>query len=274
MPATTVFLATLTGTLTAFLLLWFLSLRLRDASIVDIFWGLGFVQIAIIACALGGGYAWRKLLITGLTVLWGLRLGGYLLWRNAGRGEDSRYQAMRRQHGERFWLASLYMVFGLQAALMWIVSLPVQVAQLGPTPDHLTALDGLGAVLWALGLTFESAGDLQLARFKSDPAHHGKVMDRGLWRYTRHPNYFGDACVWWGLFLIALPTPHGVWTIVGPALMTLFLMRVSGVALLERKLVRSRPEYRDYMQRTSAFFPRLPKSDERAEGRDAASPPP
>jgi steroid 5-alpha reductase family enzyme len=259
LPASTVFLATLAITLLAFLLLWLLSLRLGDASIVDICWGLGFTQIAITAGVLGGGYPWRKLLVTGLTVLWGLRLAGYLLWRNAGHGEDFRYQAMRRRHGARFWIVSLYMVFGLQAGLMWIVSLPVQVAQLAPTPDHLTGLDAAGALLWALGFAFESVGDLQLARFKADPANQGRVMDGGLWRYTRHPNYFGDACVWWGLFLIALATPHGTWTVVGPALMTLFLMRVSGVALLERKLVKSRPEYQDYIRRTSAFVPWRPK---------------
>jgi steroid 5-alpha reductase family enzyme len=259
MPASTVLLTTLTGTIVASALLWLLSLRLRNASIVDIYWGLGFAQVAIIAAALGGGYPWRKLLVTGLTVLWGLRLAGYLLWRNAGSGEDFRYQAMRRQHGARFWLASLYMVFGVQAAVMWIVSLPVQVAQLSPTPDHMTALDVAGALLCAIGFGFEMAGDLQLARFKAEPASESQVMDRGLWRYTRHPNYFGDACVWWGLFLIALASPHGVWTIVSPIVMTFFLMRVSGVPLLERKLLRSRPGYADYVRRTNAFFPWFPR---------------
>lgn len=255
----TVLLATATGTVAALLLLWLLSLRLRDASIVDIYWGLGFAQIGLIACALGGGYEWRKLLVAGLTALWGLRLAGYLFWRNAGHGEDYRYQAMRRHHGERFALVSLVTVFGLQAVLMWIVSLPVQVAQMSPMPAHLTWLDGAGALLWALGLGFETIGDLQLARFKADPTQRGQVMDSGLWRYTRHPNYFGDACVWWGLFLIAAATPHGWWTIVSPVLMTVFLMKVSGVALLERKLVKSRPEYADYIARTSAFVPWFPR---------------
>lgn len=259
MPVTSVFIATLTATLLAFVLLWLLSLRLKDAGIVDIFWGLGFAQIAIVAAALAPGYAWRKLLITELTVLWGLRLAAYLFWRNAGHGEDYRYQAMRRRAGARFALVSLYSVFGLQAALMWIVSLPVQVAQLGPTPDHLTWLDGFGALLWAVGITFEAVGDLQLARFKADPVNQGTVMDRGLWRYTRHPNYFGDACVWWGLYCIALATPRSAWTIVGPALMTFFLMRVSGVTLLERKLSKSRPGYADYVRRTNAFFPWFPR---------------
>jgi len=263
MPPTTTLLTTLLGTTLAFVLLWLLSLRLRDVSIVDIYWGLGFAQIAIIACALGGGLPWRRLLVTGLTVAWGVRLAGYLLWRNAGHGEDARYQAMRRRQGERFWLVSLYQVFGLQAALMWIVSLPVQVAQLGSAGDHLTRLDAAGALLWALGVTVESAGDLQLARFKADPANRGKVLDAGLWRYTRHPNYFGDACVWWGLYLIALATPHGGWTIIGPVLMTVFLVRVSGVALLERKLTRTRPDYAAYIQRTSAFVPWFPKRRDR-----------
>jgi steroid 5-alpha reductase family enzyme len=253
-----VFATSAIGTVIAMVLLWLLALRLRDVSIVDIYWGLGFAQIAIVACALGGGYPWRKLLITGLTVLWGARLAGYLFWRNAGHGEDRRYQAMRRRYGQRFGWVSLYLVFGLQAALMWLVSLPLQVAQIHPTPAALTALDAIGTALWALGIGCESIGDLQLARFKADPANDGRVMQRGLWRYTRHPNYFGDACVWWGLFLIAAAA-GGWWTVLSPALMTLLLVRVSGVALLERTLVKTRPEYADYVRRTSAFVPWPPR---------------
>jgi steroid 5-alpha reductase family enzyme len=246
-------------TVAAFFLLWLLSLRLRDASIVDVWWGPGFAQIAVVGCALGNGYPWRKLLVTSLTMMWGLRLAIHLFRRNAGHGEDFRYRAMRRRHGGRFSLVSLYMVFGMQAGLMWIVSLPVQIAQLGATPDRFTWLDGAGALLWVVGVLFESAGDLQLARFRADPANQGKVLDRGLWRYTRHPNYFGDACVWWGVFLIAFATPHSAWMIISPALMTFLLTRVSGVTLLEHNLRRSRPEYRGYIQRTSAFVPWFPR---------------
>jgi len=254
----TILFATAAGTAAALTLLWLASLRLRDVSIVDVYWGLGFAQIAIITAALAGGYPWRKLLITLLTVLWGLRLGMYLFWRNAGHGEDYRYQAMRRAHGARFPLVSLVTVFGLQGVLMWLVSLPVQFAQLAPAPAHLTGLDAVGAALWLVGLGFESVGDLQLARFKADPANAGKVMDRGLWRYTRHPNYFGDACVWWGLWLIAAAA-GAWWTVLGPLLMTLFLMKVSGVAMLERTIVKRRPEYADYIARTPAFVPWFPK---------------
>jgi len=252
-------LVTLAATLLVMLGLWLLSLRRRDASIVDIYWGLGFAQIALIACALGDGWSGRTLLITSLTVIWGVRLGLYLLWRNWGHGEDYRYQAMRRAHGARFGWVSLYLVFGLQAALMWIVSLPVQMAQWAPQPAHFTGLDLAGVALWSAGLACEAIGDWQLARFKADPANRGKVMDRGLWRYTRHPNYFGDACVWWGLYLIAAAA-GAWWTVLSPLVMTVFLLKVSGVAMLERTIVKRRPEYAAYIARTSAFVPWFPKN--------------
>jgi len=259
MDVTSILLATALGTLSAQLLLWLVSLRLRDVSIVDIYWGPGFAQIAIITAALAGGYPWRKLTLTLLTVLWGLRLGLYLFWRNAGHGEDYRYQAMRRHHGARFPPVSLATVFGLQGALMWAVSLPVQFGQLSADPTRLTWLDAAGLALWAVGITCEAVGDWQLARFKADPANAGAVMDRGLWRYTRHPNYFGDACVWWGLWLIAA-AGGAWWTVLSPALMTFLLMKVSGVAMLERTIGKRRPGYAEYIARTSAFVPWFPKS--------------
>jgi len=238
--------------------LWLLSLLRRDASLVDIYWGLGFAQIALLGCWLADGWSGRKVLLTLLTVAWGVRLGVYLLWRNWGQGEDFRYRAMRRTHGSRFAWVSLYLVFGLQAALMWFVSLPVQLAQRQPAPAHFTALDAAGVLLWAIGLACESIGDWQLARFKADPAHRDTVLDRGLWRYTRHPNYFGDACVWWGLYLIAAAA--GVWwTILSPLLMTLLLLKVSGVPMLERTIVKRRPDYAAYIARTRAFVPWVPK---------------
>lgn len=255
-----VLLMTLVATAALMLCVWLLSLLQRNASIVDVFWGLGFVLIAHIACVLGGGYSGRKLLVTSLVTVWGVRLAVYLLWRNWGQEEDYRYRAMRKRHGERFPWVSLYTVFGLQGALMWVISLPVQVAQISPVPARLTWLDGLAALLWAVGLLFESVGDWQLARFKADATNHGKVMDRGLWAYTRHPNYFGDAVAWWAFFLVALATPGGLWTVISPLLMTFMLMRVSGVALLERKLVKTRPEYDAYRRRTNAFFPWFPRA--------------
>jgi steroid 5-alpha reductase family enzyme len=188
-----------------------------------------------------------------------LRLTVHLARRNLGKGEDRRYAEMRRRHGDRWPLRSLIVVFWLQGALMWVVSLPVQVGMTDPTPAGLGALDWAGAALWSVGFAFEAVGDLQLTRFKADPANRGKVMDRGLWRYTRHPNYFGDFCVWWGIWLVALSTGSAWWTAVGPAVMSVLLIRVSGAALLERSLIRRREGYADYVARTSAFFPWPPR---------------
>ena len=211
--------------------------------------------------ALADGYIARKLLITALAIIWGVRLAAHIFGRNREKGEDFRYRAMRARHGDRFPVVSLFTVFFLQGALMWIISLPLQVAQLSREPGRLIWLDYIGAAIWALGFLFESVGDWQLARFKSDSDNKGKVMDRGLWAYTRHPNYFGDATLWWGFFLIALATPGGIWTVVSPVIMTFLLMKVSGVALLEKTLLKTRPEYGDYARRTNAFFPWLPKRE-------------
>jgi steroid 5-alpha reductase family enzyme len=242
------------------LALWALSLALRNASIVDVWWGPGI--------ALGGLAAWRSaeaaphprtLLLLGLACVWALRLAGYLLWRNAGHGEDPRYQAMRRHWGPRFPWISLATVFALQGGLQWIVSLPLQLAAAAPGEAPLGARDVLGAAAFAIGLGFETIGDAQLARFLADEANAGRVMDRGLWRYTRHPNYFGDALAHWGLFAIALGTPYGAFALVSPVLMTFLLLRVSGVALLERSIGKRRPEYAEYRRRTSAFLPIPPR---------------
>ena len=259
MDALTLFATALGLSAAAMFALWLVSLALRDASIVDVFWGPGFVLIAVASWWLGvGGDADRRALATVLVALWGLRLGAYLAWRNFGRGEDPRYQAMRRRFGSHFPLASLFTVFGLQCLLMWFVSLPVQAVHVSPG-GPLGALDAAGAALVLVGLFFETLGDLQLARFRADPANSSRVMDRGLWRYTRHPNYFGDCCVWWGLYAISAATPLGIWTILSPIAMTWLLLRVSGVALLERSIARRRPEYAGYIARTSAFVPWPPR---------------
>ena len=234
--------------------LWLLSLRLKDASIVDLFWGTGFVIIAWVALGLSGASP-RGTLVTALVTLWGLRLSIYLTWRNHGRGEDPRYVVWRNQHGARWTFRSLFQVFILQGVLMCFISLPVQfaitsMADLGP-------LDWLGAVLVLIGVAFETTGDLQLASFKSNPANKGKVMTLGLWRYTRHPNYFGDAVVWWGLACFGVAS--GAWyTVASSGLMTLLLVRVSGVALLESTM-KKRPGYTEYVESTSAFFPLPPR---------------
>jgi steroid 5-alpha reductase family enzyme len=237
---------------------WAISVAVKNASIVDIVWGLGFVLVAWGVNLTADGLDARQWVLTAMTTIWGLRLGLYLAWRNHGKGEDFRYRAMRKRWGPRFWLISLGTVFGLQGVLMWIVSLPVQLGQADSTPD-LGVLAWIGLAVWALGLFFEVVGDAQLARFKADPANAGVVMDRGLWRYTRHPNYFGDACVWWGIALVAAETGTGAWGIIGAMVMTVLLRRVSGVTLLEKSLVKRRAGYDEYVARTSPFIPRPPK---------------
>jgi steroid 5-alpha reductase family enzyme len=241
------------------LALWALSLRLRDVSIVDPVWGPAFVLVAVVCALAGDGDGARRWLLVALTAAWGLRLGAHLLARKRREhGEDRRYAAMRSARGARgFALWSLVAIFLLQGALVAVVSLPLQVAAGRPGGLGLLVIPGL--VVYALGLGFEAVGDEQLRRFKADSRNHGQVMDRGLWRYTRHPNYFGDACVWWGLWLIALPAGGTWWTVVSPVLMTLLLVRVSGKALLERDLVLRRPGYGDYIRRTSGFFPLPPR---------------
>jgi steroid 5-alpha reductase family enzyme len=238
---------------------WLVSLALRDASVIDPVWPLGFVAVAITAFIAGDGDDGRRLLLLVLVAVWGLRLSGHLLIRNAGKGEDFRYAAMRERRGRNFWIISLVTVFLLQGVLMWIVSLPVQLAAV---PDRaLGWLAVVGAALWAIGLAFESIGDWQLTRFKANPDSRGKVLDTGLWRYTRHPNYFGDFLVWWGIFLIAAESGAGAWGIAGPLLMTLLLVKVSGAGLLEKDIATRRPGYADYVRRTSGFIPRPPRRD-------------
>ncbi|HUH06126.1 MAG TPA: DUF1295 domain-containing protein [Kofleriaceae bacterium] len=241
----------------AMLLLWLLATAIRNVSIVDIAWGAGFAAVAGLSLALAPERGPRSIALAVLTAAWGLRLAGYLAWRNLGHGEDRRYQAIRARNEPGFWWKSLYLVFGFQAALIIIVSLPIQVGALHPTITSLPLFIA-GCAAYAIGLFFETVGDFQLARFKRDPASHGQVMDRGLWRYTRHPNYFGDFMVWWGLFAIAVPAPTHAWIAIGPVIMTVLLLRVSGVALLESTL-KHRPGYADYIARTSPFFPRPPK---------------
>lgn len=237
-------------------LVWLLSLIQRDASIVDVFWGLGFILVGWVYFVLGSGDTPRQLLVPSLVTLWGLRLAIYIGWRNWGEAEDYRYRAMRDKYGKWFPLLSLGIVFWLQGVLLWVIAAPLYQVQRVTSP--LAWVDALALVLFAVGLFFEAVGDWQMARFKADPDNKGKVMDSGLWRYTRHPNYFGDACVWWGLGLFALATPGSWWTLVGPALMTFLLMRVSGVALLEKGLSSSKPGYAEYVRRTNAFFPGPP----------------
>lgn len=236
---------------------WMLSVRLRDASLADVAWGPCFVAIAVACCLVGPGAGDRSTLLLVLVAVWGLRLGIYIGWRHDG--EDRRYVAMRRKYGEGFVLRSLWSVFGLQAVVAWVVSLPLQVAATDGTPAAIGALGVIGAAVCVAGLTCEATADLQLARFLRRPDATEAVMDSGLWRYSRHPNYFGDALFWWGIWLIALETGTAWWTAIGPIAMTFFLLRVSGVALTERTITSRRPGYGEYVERTSAFVPLPPK---------------
>jgi steroid 5-alpha reductase family enzyme len=240
-------------------LIWIASLLLRDSSIVDIFWGPGFVLANWIYYALAEGYPDRKLLVSVLVTIWGLRLGLYILVRNWGKGEDFRYRKMREDAGDGWWWKSYLKVFVLQGLLMWIISVPLLAAQYAAAPARLTFLDYLAALIWAIGFFFESVGDLQMALFKAQPANKGKVLDRGVWRYTRHPNYFGDSAQWWAYYLLAAAAQGGFWTFFSPVIMTLLLLRVSGVVLLEKTLVETKPQYKEYIETTSAFVPWFPR---------------
>ena len=240
------------------LLLWGFSILLGDVSFIDAFWAFGFILVTCVTSRLfqfGGLH--QQILIT-LTVVWGLRLGLYLLSRWRREGPDGRYLAMISNAQGNVHLYTLKVVFGLQGIIMWIVSLPLQLGVYGTTGG----LDVLGLTelcLAIIGIGFESIGDWQLMRFKGDPANKGQVLDKGLWRYTRHPNYFGDLCFWWGVYAIACEAPYGWMSVPGPILMTYLLVKWSGAALLEKHVKRSRPAYAGYIERTSAFIPWPPK---------------
>jgi len=238
-------------------LAWLASLKLRNVSIVDTLWSVMFLLAAGCYALASEARSPRALLILMLVALWAARLAFYIGWRNHGHGEDRRYQQIRARNNPGFEWKSLYLVFGLQALLAWVISLPLLAAVHSTTP--LGLLDAAGLLLWVIGFLFEAVGDAQLARFKADPAHRGQVMDKGLWRYTRHPNYFGEFCLWWGYYLLAVAA-GGWWSLPAPLLMSLLLLKVSGVTLLEQDIAERRPGYREYVQRTSAFVPRMPRT--------------
>ena len=238
-------------------LTWIASVVQHDVSLVDRMWALLIVApAAAYAWALAPGNDARFLVMLGIAVLWAVRLAAYVSWRNWGHGEDRRYQVIRARNEPNFAFKSIYLIFVLQAVLAWLVSTPFLAAAAHPVA--WTWLDAAGAAIAGVGVVFEAVGDQQLASFKGDAANKGKVMDHGVWRYTRHPNYFGECCVWWGFFLMALAC-GGWWSLVSPLVMTGLLLKVSGVALLEKDIGERRPEYRDYILRTNAFFPGPPK---------------
>jgi steroid 5-alpha reductase family enzyme len=248
----------------SFLAAWRVAVAIKDVTFVDSYWAIGMVIIGASTFLITPGLGAHKLALFGLCLVWGARLGLYLLWRWRKQGPDRRYVSMlgraQTDKGWSFAKASLIYVFALQAPLQFIVCLPVQLGQMDGAPNAFGLLAWVGVALAVTGIAFECVGDWQLARFRANAANREKVMQTGLWRYTRHPNYFGDACTWWGLYLIAAETPLGIWALPGPLLLTFLLMKWSGVPTVERRLRKSRPGYEDYVRRTSSFVPWPPKS--------------
>jgi steroid 5-alpha reductase family enzyme len=240
-------------------ILWVTSIILKNVSIVDLFWGFGFVVASIFYFINTNGNQSRKIILITLVALWGLRLSFYLTWRNHGKGEDFRYREFRRKYGEKkYWWISFFQVFLLQGVLMWIISAPLLGAQFHGESGDLNFLDYIGIILWLTGFIFEAGGDYQLAAFKADPSNKGKVLDTGFWHYTRHPNYFGDSMVWWGYGVINLAA-GSIWPVLGSVLMTALIIKVSGVVMLEKSLKVQKPQYQEYIEITSSFFPWFPK---------------
>jgi len=235
---------------------WVVSLIRRDVSIVDSLWSLMFLLALLVYLAAGAATGPRAWLMAAMVAVWALRLSVYITARNHGQPEDHRYQAIRRNNEPHFWFKSLFIVFLLQGFLAWVICLPALAAVSGQTTPG--PLDFMGLALWLVGMFFEVVGDWQLARFRRSGREPGAVLDTGLWRYTRHPNYFGEATLWWGVYLMAL-SAGAWWTVFAPVLMTFLLLRVSGVALLEKDIAKRRPAYRDYIRRTNAFFPGRPR---------------
>jgi len=248
------------------LLLWLISIPLRDASIIDMFFAPILFAMTALGFAIGDGAPVRKQLILAMVGIWALRITVHLVRRNWGRGEDPRYSKLRTWVADDrafVWL-SLRQVFLLQGIVIWFASLPAQLGQVFTTPAALGWPAYLGAALWLIGMAFETVADIQLTRFRADPANKGTVLQSGLWRYSRHPNYFGELCVWWGIFLVACDNPWGVTTIVGPLIYSLLVINVTGQATLDKKLSKERPGYKEYMERTSGMIPMPPRKGRKA----------
>jgi len=242
--------------------LWIISIIIRNVSIVDLFWGPGFIISSIFYFLRCQGNPDRKLVTLIVVALWGIRLALHLAVRNIGKGEDFRYREFRKKFGEKqYWWISFFQTFLLQGVLMWIISLPLLGAQFFGTQKQIGFLDYAGILIWITGFIFEAGGDLQLAKFRSDPSNKGKVLDTGFWKYTRHPNYFGDSAVWCGYAFLSVAA-GGYTAVIGSLIMTALIIKVSGVALLEKSLVETKPQYREYIEKTSSFIP-LPRRKKR-----------
>jgi steroid 5-alpha reductase family enzyme len=236
-------------------ILWVISIFIKNVSIVDIFWGTGFVITSVFYFLMTEGFETRKTILMLLVSVWGLRLSIHIGLRNKGKGEDFRYREFRKKYGaHRYWWISFFQTFLLQGLLMWLISAPLLGAQYYPVNHSLGILDFAGILLWITGFIFETFGDLQLAEFRANPGNRGKVLNTGLWKYTRHPNYFGDSAVWWGFGLLSIAGGSFL-PVAGSLLMTGLIIKVSGVALLEKSLVEQKPQYREYIETTSSFFP-------------------
>jgi steroid 5-alpha reductase family enzyme len=229
----------------------------KDNSIVDIAWGLGFIGVALLTFFLKEGYTTRHLVVSGLVLIWGMRLALHIAIRKRGKGEDYRYAKWRKDWGRWFVLRSYFQIFMLQGVFLYIISIPIILVHFSPR-EHFTLVDFLGVGVWCIGFIFEAVGDFQLKKFKKDPANKGKIITTGLWKYTRHPNYFGEVVMWWGIFLLALSVDNGWMAILSPLTISFLLLRVSGVTMLEKKY-KGNPEFEAYAQRTNAFFPWFPK---------------
>lgn len=239
-------------------ILWLISVWLKNASIVDMFWGFGFVVSVGFYFYQSNPDNIRSLVVMILAAIWGMRLSGYLTWRNWGKGEDYRYQQFRQNYGpQRYWWVSYFQVFLLQGVLIGIISAPL-LSAIYFTQNPIGWIDYLALTIWIIGFFFETAGDLQLVAHKANPENKGKLLTSGVWKYTRHPNYFGDAAVWWGFALFSVAS-GSYWPILSSLLMTLFLVKVSGVSLLEKTLKTTKPGYEEYMRRTNSFIPWFPK---------------
>lgn len=253
-----IYLLAFVAIMTMMTILWIISIIIKNVSIVDLFWGFGFVVAATVYFLTTDGVVARKILILTMVAIWGLRLSTYLALRNRGKGEDFRYKKFRHDYGEhRYWWISFFQTFLLQGILMWLISAPLLGAQYYGQ-NELSVLDYAGVILWLTGLFFEAVGDSQLARFKTDPANKGRVLDTGLWRYTRHPNYFGEAALWTGYAFICVSAGSYI-PVLGSVLMIALIIKVSGVALLEKSLKETKPQYKEYIDKTSAFIPWFPK---------------
>jgi steroid 5-alpha reductase family enzyme len=239
--------------------LWVVSIKLANVSIVDSFWGLGFVLSLMVYYFFSEASGLRSWILLAMVFLWGFRLSVYLTLRNWGKGEDFRYKEFRRKYGaENYWWISFFQTFLLQGFLMWLISAPLLGALFNSKSSQPGALEVLGLLVWLIGFCFEAGGDWQLSRFKSNPGNKGKVLDKGFWRYTRHPNYFGDAAVWWGYGIFSISVGSYI-AALGSLLMTALILKVSGVVLLEKSLNRDKPAYAGYVRKTAPFIPWFPK---------------